>query len=48
MRFLARFPRPENVQVEGGVTRTQIIIAVAVVIVVIALYVLVIAKLVSH
>ena len=48
MRFLARFPRPENVQVEGGVTRTQIIIAVAVVIVVIALYVLVIAKLVSQ
>jgi energy-coupling factor transport system substrate-specific component len=48
MRFLARFPRPENVQVEGGVTRTQVIIAVAVVIVVITLYVLVIAKLVSH
>jgi len=47
-RFLARFPRPENVQIEGGMTRNQIYIAVAIVIVVIALYVLVIAKLVSH
>lgn len=48
MRFLARFPRSENVQIEGGITRNQIYIAVGVVIVVIALYVLVIAKLISH
>lgn len=47
-RFLARFPRPENVQTEGGITRTQIYIAVAVVIVVIAFYILVISKLVSQ
>jgi energy-coupling factor transport system substrate-specific component len=47
-RFLARFPRPENVQIEGSMTRNQIYIAVAIVIVVIAVYVLVIAKVVSH
>ncbi len=47
-RFLARFPRPENVQTDGGITRTQIYVAVGVVIVVIAFYILVIAKLVSQ
>ena len=46
-RFIARFPRPENVQTEGGMTRTQLLIAVAIVIVVIAFYVLVITRLVS-
>jgi len=48
MRFLARFPRSENVQIEGGITRNQIYIAVGIVIVVIAFYVLVIAKIVSQ
>ena len=48
MRFLARFPRLENVQIEGGITRNQIYIAVGIVIVVIAFYVLVIAKIVSQ
>ena len=48
MRFLARFPRSENVQIESGITRNQIYIAVGIVIVVIAFYVLVIAKLVSQ
>ncbi len=47
-RSLARFPRPENVQTEGGITRTQIYIAVGIVIVVIAFYILVISKLVSQ
>jgi energy-coupling factor transport system substrate-specific component len=47
-RFLARFPRPENVQPEGGITRTQIYIAVGIVIVVIAFYIFVISKLVSQ
>ncbi len=32
-RFLARFPRPENVQVETGAGRTQLFIAIGVVIV---------------
>jgi energy-coupling factor transport system substrate-specific component len=44
-RFLARFPRPENVQVQEGLTRTQLIIAVVVVIAVLAFYILVVAKL---
>jgi hypothetical protein len=48
MRFLARFPRSENVQIEGGITRNQIYIAVGIVIVVIAFYVLVISKIVSQ
>jgi energy-coupling factor transport system substrate-specific component len=47
-RFLARFPRSENVKTEGGITRTQIYIAVGIVIVVIAFYVFVITKLVNH
>ena len=44
-RFLARFPRPENVQVQEGMTRTQLFIAVGVVIAVLAFYILVIVKL---
>jgi energy-coupling factor transport system substrate-specific component len=32
-RFLARFPRPENVEVEEGASRTQLLIAIAVVVV---------------
>jgi energy-coupling factor transport system substrate-specific component len=32
-RFLARFPRPENVEIEEGATRTQMYIAIGVVIV---------------
>ncbi len=47
-RFIARFPRPENVETEGGMTRTQLYVAVAIVIVVIAIYVLVISRLVSQ
>ena len=31
-RFLARFPRPENVEIEEGATRTQMFIAIGVVI----------------
>jgi energy-coupling factor transport system substrate-specific component len=46
-RFLARFPRPENVEVEEGVTRTQLFIAVGVVIVLLALYILFVVKLVN-
>ncbi len=47
-RFIARFPRPENVQAEGAMTRTQLYVAVAIVVVIIAVYVLVISRLVSH
>jgi len=32
-RFLARFPRPENVEMEGGANQTQLYIAVGVVVV---------------
>ena len=32
-RFLARFPRPENVEIEGGASQTQLYIAVGVVVV---------------
>jgi len=46
-RFLARFPRPENVQVEQGTTSTQLYIAIAVAIVLLALYILLIVNLVS-
>jgi energy-coupling factor transport system substrate-specific component len=31
-RFVARFPRPENVEIEGGASRTQLYIAVGVVV----------------
>jgi hypothetical protein len=31
-RFLARFPRPENVEAEGGANQTQLYIAVGVVV----------------
>ncbi len=47
-RFIARFPRAENVQTEGGITRTQLLIAVGIVIAVIAFYVLVVYRLVNH
>jgi energy-coupling factor transport system substrate-specific component len=46
-RFLARFPRPENVQVQEGITRTQLFLAVGIVIVVLAFYVLVVVNLVQ-
>jgi energy-coupling factor transport system substrate-specific component len=46
-RFLARFPRPENVQVQEDISRTQILIAVGIVIAVLALYILVVVKIVS-
>jgi energy-coupling factor transport system substrate-specific component len=36
-RFVARFPRPENVEVEEGNSTTQLIIALVVVVIVIAL-----------
>ena len=36
-RFIARFPRPENVQVEEGNNTTQLVIALVVVVVVVAL-----------
>jgi hypothetical protein len=32
-RFLARFPRPENVEIEAGASRTQLFIAIGLVIV---------------
>ncbi|MBI3738527.1 MAG: ECF transporter S component [Chloroflexi bacterium] len=47
-RFLARFPRAENVEVEEGVTRTQLLIAVGIVAVVLALYILVVIKMVKQ
>jgi hypothetical protein len=31
-RFVARFPRPENVEMEGGASQTQLYIAVGVVV----------------
>lgn len=31
-RFIARFPRPENVEIEGGASQTQLFIAIGVVI----------------
>ncbi len=43
-RFLARFPRPENVEVQQRVNWVQIALAVVIVIAVLALYILVVAK----
>lgn len=37
-RYLARFPRPENVEIEKGDRRTQIIISVVVAIILIVVY----------
>jgi hypothetical protein len=31
-RFIARFPRPENVEMEAGTSRTQMFIAIGVVV----------------
>ncbi len=47
-RFISRFPSPENVQTEAGITRTQLFIAIGIVIVVIAFYVLVVSRIVSQ
>jgi energy-coupling factor transport system substrate-specific component len=47
-RFLARFPRLENVETEKGITRSQIFIAVGIVIAVIAFYIFVIYRLVNQ
>jgi energy-coupling factor transport system substrate-specific component len=41
-RYLARFPRPENVQIEQGNRTTQIIAAVIVAVILVAIYALVI------
>ncbi len=46
-RFLARFPKPENVQVQEGITRTQLFIAMGIVIAVLAFYILIVVKLVQ-
>jgi energy-coupling factor transport system substrate-specific component len=46
-RFLARFPRPENVEIEEGATRTQLYIAAGGAIVLLALYILVIVNMVT-
>jgi len=46
-RFLARFPRPENVQIEEGVTRTQLVIAAVGAVVLLAVYILVVVKMVA-
>jgi energy-coupling factor transport system substrate-specific component len=43
-RFVARFPRPENVAVEQGQGRTQLIIAVGVVVVLVLLAAFVVVK----
>ncbi|GAB4504926.1 MAG: ECF transporter S component [Anaerolineales bacterium] len=43
-RFLARFPRPENVEVEAGASRTQLFIAVGVVIVLVLIAAFVLVK----
>lgn len=43
-RFLARFPRPENVEVEVGASRTQLFIAVGVVIVLVLIAAFVLVK----
>jgi len=47
IRFLARFPRPNNVQVQAGITRIQLLIAVAIVVAVLAFYILVVVNLVQ-
>jgi hypothetical protein len=47
VRFLARFPRPNNVQVQAGITRIQLLIAVAIVVAVLAFYILVVVNLVQ-
>jgi len=44
-RFLARFPRPQNVEVQKDVNWMQIIIAVIIVIAVLAFYILVVVNL---
>jgi energy-coupling factor transport system substrate-specific component len=43
-RFLARFPRAENVQTEGGASRTQLFIAIGVVVLLILLAVFVVSR----
>lgn len=46
-RFLARFPRPENVKTEEGITLIQILISVVLVIAVVTFYILVVHKMVT-
>ncbi len=43
-RFLARFPRPENVEVETGASRTELFIAIGVVIVLVLIAAFVLVK----
>ncbi len=47
-RFLARFPRPENAQIEQGATRTQLLIAVIGAVAILAIYIFVVVKTVTQ
>ncbi len=46
-RFLARFPRPENVEVERGATRTQLWLAVGVVVVLVLIAAFVLTRILA-
>ena len=47
-RFLSRFPRPENVEVEKGATRGQLFIAIGVVIVLVLVAAFVLTRILTH
>lgn len=46
-RFLARFPRPENVEVERGATRTQLWLAVGIVVVLVLIAAFVLTRILA-
>ncbi len=46
-RFVARFPRPENVQTDGGTSRTQLVIALGVVVLLILFSVFVLNRIIA-
>ncbi len=46
-RFLARFPRPENIEVERGATRTQLWLAVGVVVVLVLIAAFVLTRILA-
>jgi energy-coupling factor transport system substrate-specific component len=47
-RFLSRFPRPENVEIEKGATRTQLFIAIGIVIVLVLIAAFVLTRILTQ
>lgn len=47
-RFLARFPRPENVEVEKGATRTQLYVAIGIVVVLVLIAAFVLTRILTQ